>query len=40
MKTLKSENSEGFDRIPQRIMVDGTEVLVKPVSGLFARIYG
>jgi hypothetical protein len=38
MKTHKSKNSQGFDRIPQRILVDGT-VFIKPLSGLFARIY-
>ena len=39
IKTLKGKNSEGLDRIPQRILVDGAEVLLKPISGLFKRIY-
>jgi hypothetical protein len=39
MRTLKAKNSEGFDRIPQRILVDGAEVIIKPISGLFKRIY-
>ena len=39
MRTLKAKNSEGFDRIPQRILLDGAEVILKPLSGLFKRIY-
>jgi hypothetical protein len=39
MRTLKAKNSEGFDRIPQRILVDGAEVLIKPISGLIKLIY-
>ncbi len=39
IKTLKGKNSEGFNRIPQRILVDGAEVIIKPLSGLFKHIY-
>ena len=27
---LKLKNCEGYDRIPQRILIDGIEVLIKP----------
>ena len=37
--SLKSKNSEGFDRIPQRVLRDGAEILSKPLAGLFALIY-
>ena len=37
--SLKSKNSEGFDRIPQRILVDGVEVLLQPLTYLFGQIY-
>ena len=37
--SLKSKNSEGFDRIPQRILRDGAEILSIPLAGLFALIY-
>jgi hypothetical protein len=39
IKTLKYKNSEGFDRIPQRIIVDGADVLIDPLTELFQRIY-
>ena len=39
IKSLKIKNCEGFDRIPQRILVDGAEVLDKVFAGLFERIY-
>lgn len=39
LKTLKNKNSEGYDRIPQRILKDGSDILVAPLSGLFTRIY-
>ena len=32
-------SSEGFDRIPQRILTDGANVLIGPLTGLFIRIY-
>ena len=39
LKLLKVKNSEGFDRIPQRILADGADVLIGPLAGLFDRIY-
>jgi hypothetical protein len=39
MKSLKCKNSEGYDRIPERILVDGIDCLVKPFTGLFELVY-
>ena len=39
IKTIKTKNCEGYDRIPQRILSDGAEVLISPFVGLFRRIY-
>ena len=39
IKSLKIKNSEGFDRIPQRILSDGIELLLKPLTDLFALIF-
>ena len=39
LKFLKVKNSEGFDRIPQRILTDGADILIGPLTGLFDRIY-
>ena len=39
IRGLKLKNREGFDRIPQRILCDGVEHLIKPLTGLFKRIY-
>ncbi len=39
IKSLKNKNSEGYDRIPQRILVDGVDVLLDPLHGLFKLIY-
>ena len=36
---LKIKNSEGFDRIPQRFLIDGISVLIKPLTVLFNLIY-
>jgi hypothetical protein len=36
--SLKSKNSEGMDRIPQRVQVDGLVHLETPLSRLFFRI--
>ena len=38
-KSLKIKNSEGYDRLPQRILVDGIDILIKPLSVLFEKIY-
>ena len=37
--SLKPKNSEGFDRIPQRILLDGMEVLLPPLTRLFKQVY-
>ena len=39
MKEIKLKNSEGEDRIPQRILVDGMNQLIGPMSTLFEKIY-
>ena len=39
VKTIKIKNCEGYDRIPQRILVDGIDHLVQPLSQLFSLIY-
>ena len=33
------KNSEGDDRIPQRILIDGVEILLSPLTKLFGNIY-
>ena len=37
MKEMKLKNSDGGGRIPQRILLDGAELLVKPMSILFKK---
>ena len=39
MLTIKTKNCEGFDRIPQRILIDGIQYLSKPLSLIFDQIY-
>ena len=39
MLLLKRKNSEGYDRIPQRVLVDGIEHLLDPLTHLFNLIY-
>ena len=39
IESIKMKNSEGFDRIPQRVLVDGIDYLLLPVSKLFEIIY-
>ena len=39
IKQLKVENSEGYDRIPQRILLDGVDALISPLASLFSMIY-
>ena len=38
-KTIKIKNCEGFDRIPQRILIEGMENLIVPAHRLFNLIY-
>ena len=37
--TMKVKNSEGFDRIPQRVIREGINHLLKPLTNLFKLIY-
>ena len=37
--SLQVKNSEGFDRILQRILVDGADILIVAFEGLFSHIY-
>jgi hypothetical protein len=39
IQSLKLKNSEGFDRIPQRVLVDRADFLVEPISVLMDKIY-
>ena len=39
VSTLKLKNSEGFDRIPQRFLIDGILFTLKPLTDLFSMIY-
>ena len=36
---IKIKNCEGFDRIPQRVLVDGAPILIHPLRELFQRVY-
>ena len=38
IKQLKSKNCEGYDPIPQRVLLDGIDVLTPPFGKLFAMI--
>ena len=39
LMSIKIKNTEGFDRIPQRILVDGCVNLIDPLTELFGIIY-
>ena len=39
IRSIKLKNSEGYDRIPQRILVDGANYFVPPLARLFNMIY-
>ena len=39
MISIKIKNCEGYDRIPQRILVDGFEYLLDPLAKLFSLVY-
>ena len=39
IKSIKIKNCEGYDRIPQRILADGAELLLEPLSKLFEFVY-
>jgi hypothetical protein len=39
IESLATKNLEGYDRIPQRVIKDGCEILIEPFTELFKRIY-
>ena len=39
VRSIKIKNCEGYDRIPQRILVDGIDHLAVPLTQLFNQIY-
>ena len=39
IKGIKIKNCEGYDRIPQRILADGSTILETPLGELFSKIY-
>jgi hypothetical protein len=39
LKSLKLKNTEGYDGIPHRIPIDGSEQLISPPTTLFDMIY-
>ena len=39
IKNIKIKNCEGYDRIPQRVLVDGYTILETPLGVLFEKIY-
>ena len=38
-KSIKIKNCEGYDRIPQRVLIEGMDLLIKPAYKLFNLIY-
>ena len=39
IKPIKIKNGDGHDRIPQRILLDGADYLIGPLTELFSLIY-
>jgi hypothetical protein len=39
VNSIKMRNVEGFDRIPQKVLIDGCDHLVGPFTVLFNEIY-
>ena len=39
LRSIKIKNCEGYDRIPQRILNEGKEILINPITKLFNLIY-
>ena len=39
IRSIKLKNSEGHDRMPQRILIDAQEILLNPLTILFNKIY-
>jgi hypothetical protein len=38
-KSLKSKNSQGYDRIPQKVLFEGVDVLAAPMYKLLLLVY-
>ena len=38
-QSIKLKNSEGHDRIPQILLIDGVSVLLQPLTSLFDNKY-
>ena len=36
---LKVKNCEGYDQIPQRVLIDGMDLLIDPLTKLFSIFY-
>ena len=36
---LKLKNTEGYDIIPQQILIDDRDILIEPLTGLFEMVY-
>ena len=39
VKALKVKHCEGQDMIPQMVLIDGVDLLIKPLSAIFNKIY-
>jgi hypothetical protein len=39
MSSPKIKNTEGFDKISQRVLLDGVDILVQPFGVFFNKIY-
>ena len=39
IKMLKIKNCEGYDRIPQRVLIDGIDLLIDWLTKLFSMVY-
>ena len=39
ISTIKLKNSDGCDRIPQRMVIEGADALIKPFTQLYDAIY-
>ena len=39
LRSIKINNCEGYDRIPQRILNAGKDILINPITKLFKLIY-
>ena len=39
IRSIKIKNCEGYDRIPQRVLIEGIDHLLNPLSKLFTLVY-